>query len=455
MTERQAFLGVQTRTIRTLLEQVASPAERKWKELWTRDWLASVGTLEVVEGPLGVEMLHLDQIDCGFIKYYPAVQDLIVCLAAASEVKLQITRKVHLDHCLAGCINLERIKSSVDQICQNVGLVTELNKAWRRLGQPFGALRSAQSTSAILRNLNVVFDGPPLGEDAISDVVNCLSSLLSLSSTSTATSSLPLSADAVNIPEEGPLALRVAQLLSVQSNKTSLLRDFATMCMLTTSNNFAKWFLVQAQGERLAVAAWSEMRRREQLDIQARRRQEIGTTIAGAIGIGQCVKRLRKDANNSAQKERFELQIDSCITCRQWWIHIRNDAKIGIANHICTGKRKICYTRIFWTSTLALLLDLDVNEMAAYGIKSDKTLARLHLPSRFRDSALPTSGDPPCILPINPLPSHTMPAAIDALVVSVAIRGCQTFAARVHTRKSALCATQFLLQDQQSLGSCG
>lgn len=71
--ERQAFLGVQTQSTRTLLEQVAPSAEHKWKELWTRDWLASAGTLKVVKGPLVIKMLHLDQLNCGFIKYYPAI----------------------------------------------------------------------------------------------------------------------------------------------------------------------------------------------------------------------------------------------------------------------------------------------------------------------------------------------------------------------------------------------
>lgn len=157
---------------------------------------------------------------------------------------------------------------------------------------------------------------------------------------------------------------------------------------------------------------------------------------SGAIGIRQCVERLREDANNSTQKERFELQIDACITCGQWWIHIRDDAKIGIADHDCTGKRKIYYTRILWTSTLALLLNLDLDEMASYGVKYDKTTARQRLPSRFRDSALPAAGNPPCILPNNSLQSHATSAAVDALVVSAAIRGCQTVAARVQARKS-------------------
>ncbi|GAA5973997.1 hypothetical protein JCM8115_001598, partial [Rhodotorula mucilaginosa] len=369
--EQRAFLGVQTRTTRTLLEHVAPPAEHKWKELWAKDWLASVCTLEVVEGPLGVEMLHLDQIDCGFIKYYPAVQDLV-------------------------------IKRSVDQICEDIGLAIKLDKARHRLGQRFGALRSAQSTSAILRSSSVVFDGPPLAEDAIADAVKLLAISSSSPSTSlTAGGSNPAAIDNSDLLSSAP---RVAQLVSVRLNQTSLPSDFATMCMLATSNDFARWFLVQAQGESLAVAARSEMRRREQLEIQGRKRQEIGTTIAGAIGIGQCIQRLRKDASNSTQKERFELQIDAYVTCGQWRIHIRDDTKIGIANHDCMGKRKIYYTRILWMATLALLLDLDLDKMASYGVEYDETSAHQHLPSRFRDSALPAAGDPPCILPTNSLP---------------------------------------------------
>ena len=436
--EQRAFLGVQTRTTQTLLEHVAPPAEHKWKELWAKDWLASVGTLEVVEGPLGVEMLHLDQIDCGFIKYYPAVQDLVVRLAAIIEVKLQITRKVHLEHRLAGCINLEQIKRSVDQICEDIGLAIKLDKARHRLGQRFGALRSAQSTSAVLRSSSVVFDGPPLAEDAIADAVKLLAISSSSPSTSlTAGGSNPAAIDNSDLLSSAP---RVAQLVSVRLNQTSLPSDFATMCMLATSDNFARWFLVQAQGESLAVAARSEMRRREQLEIQARKRQEIGTTIAGAIGIGQCIQCLRKDASNSTQKERFELQIDAYVTCGQWRIHIRDDTKIGIANHDCMGKRKIYYTRILWMATLALLLNLDLDEMASYGVEYDETSAHQHLPSRFRDSALPAAGDPPCILPTNSLPRHAAPAAVNALVVSAAIRGCQTVAARVQARKSTLCS---------------
>ena len=330
--EQRAFLGVQTRTTRTLLEHVAPPAEHKWKELWAKDWLASVGTLEVVEGPLGVEMLHLDQIDCGFIKYYPAVQDLVVRLAAIIEVKLQITRKVHLEHRLAGCINLEQIKRSVDQICEDIGLAIKLDKAQHRLGQRFGALRSAQSTSAVLRSSSVVFDGPPLAEDAIADAVKLLAISSSSPSTSlTAGGSNPAAIDNSDLLSSAP---RVAQLVSVRLNQTSLPSDFATMCMLATSDDFARWFLVQAQGESLAVAARSEMRRREQLEIQARKRQEIGTTIAGAIGIGQCIQCLRKDASNSTQKERFELQIDAYVTCGQWRIHICDNTKDAHANAV-------------------------------------------------------------------------------------------------------------------------
>ncbi|GAA5974074.1 hypothetical protein JCM8115_002312, partial [Rhodotorula mucilaginosa] len=207
-------------------------------------------------------------------------------------------------------------------------------------------------------------------EDAIADAVKLLA--LSLSSPSTMSSSTltstsggsnPAVIDDSNLLSSAP---RVAQLLSARSNQTSLPSDFATMRMLATSDDFARWFSVQAEGEALAVAAWSEMRRREQLEIQGRKWQEIGTTIAGAIGIGQCIQRLRKDASNSTQKERFELQIDAYVTCGQWRIHIRDDTKIGIANHDCMGKRKIYYTRILWMATLALLLDLDLDKMASY-----------------------------------------------------------------------------------------
>ncbi|KAG0653167.1 hypothetical protein C6P46_003715, partial [Rhodotorula mucilaginosa] len=325
---RRGMIGAAIGTVDTP-EQRAFLAEHKWKELWAKDWLASVGTLEVVEGPLGVEMLHLDQIDCGFIKYYPAVQDLVVRLAAIIEVKLQITRKVHLEHRLAGCINLEQIKRSVDQICEDIGLAIKLDKAQHRLGQRFGALRSAQSTSAVLRSSSVVFD---LAEDAIADAVKLLAISSSSPSTSlTAGGSNPAAIDNSDLLSSAP---RVAQLVSVRLNQTSLPSDFATMCMLATSDDFARWFLVQAQGESLAVAARSEMRRREQLEIQARKRQEIGTTIAGAIGIGQCIQCLRKDASNSTQKERFELQIDAYVTCGQWRIHICDNTKDAHANAV-------------------------------------------------------------------------------------------------------------------------
>lgn len=119
MTRRSTlpFLAVQIASTHRLLRNLTPDDARKWKELWSKEWLSSVGMLEIVDGPLSSQLLHLNQLNPGFIKYNPAIQDLAVRLVAAIEVKLQVIRKVHLEHCLAGSIQLEQIRLRVEQVC--------------------------------------------------------------------------------------------------------------------------------------------------------------------------------------------------------------------------------------------------------------------------------------------------------------------------------------------------
>ncbi|GAA5887917.1 hypothetical protein JCM3774_001122, partial [Rhodotorula dairenensis] len=127
--ECAAFLAVQIETTDGLLRNLMPQDKRKWTEFWSKEWLSSVGTLEIVDSPLGSRLLHLDQLDPGFVEYNPAVQDLAVRLIAAIKVKLQVTHKIHLEQHLASSVKLEQTRLRVKQVCNQVGLTRELDMA--------------------------------------------------------------------------------------------------------------------------------------------------------------------------------------------------------------------------------------------------------------------------------------------------------------------------------------
>lgn len=67
-----------------------------WQELWTKEWIDSVGTVEIFGcGPAG-PIIYISQLDPGMIKYVPKVQDLSVRLFACVETKIGLLAECEL-----------------------------------------------------------------------------------------------------------------------------------------------------------------------------------------------------------------------------------------------------------------------------------------------------------------------------------------------------------------------
>lgn len=384
----EAFLHV---AVDSTLESVRAlaPAKKsiRWQELWTTNWMATAGTIEVVECGSAGPIIHLDQIDAGAIKYTPKVEELSIRLFACIETKLALLVECELrirrDEGPPGNDEqrrqqYQRIVEATNALSQSSGNAEDLEDACAALSLAASSYASLQKTSAADRSGRACFEGPRMGSDEL------VTFLDAVASTEDSDDNAEIDLEVL----EGDGRPRVRQLVAVCQMPDAVPTRLAELGLHAGTLAFAAWFVQREEGESFGRAAESELRRQLQLVVQQEKREKREKRaetdiLPGTMSTFEALEVLREDrlrtvddsttreTKKSNRTDRYrDLTITACASCGTTWCHPRDKFIDSSRDMHACPKPKWLSTRPLFTSSLLYLLPAGAEELKRAGPNS-------------------------------------------------------------------------------------
>lgn len=457
------FLNAESATTPELVDSIRSsrfePPEQR--DLKAGGWISNVGSTAVIRyGPVAQHTaLHLAQLDPGFFKYNPIVQDEAVALFAAAAAKTALCRRVLAAHLARskGIVSEEesqrldffrQARKEVEQLSTESGLEAKLISARQVLSDRFTAINSHRALAANQRRIDVdledeikrrsaaalkgvenrserpAFVGKPLANGDLA-MLDPLFDNDMISSTS--------------LPSSCPRL--VALKFMIARHEEALVDGLISPALEVAvgpvgSREYCHWYLTAPEGAELArsaiqvgfgeLRAWTDERRESylanRLATEDAKRAARGVQLQGELSLVEALAKLREDeaaetAATTGRGSRKDVYLSTCRTCQAVFMDANFELKTS--DHAC-GEDAFVRIPILFSSSLALLLGESLLDLEEKNLPTYKAVtARSLIPTSVL-SGLPfdPSVNPTVHIPVGAKSEYLFPLGIDALLIS-------------------------------------